>query len=275
MIVEAGPFDYQTGKQLRNVVSLDLVGQRANTLYTEYDLQSGVISPDGTKLLIHQYKIGDKSIRPTGSRVCVLILATRTCQTIDLDGISNHFSWLDETNFNVPMNGLLYICSVEKLSCAIQPTPQGIYIERAIPTHTPNQVLIVALIQQSDGTAHFYYFDTITHTLTEIEQLRKEPIYNSDGIPVIQDYIQYISLTTDDGYLILANWLPNFEVINLSTGSYVLSFPGSHPQWLGDSHTFVDINFQDGRTEVYAFDVDTGTRTTLYATDQPFHLVVP
>jgi len=280
MIVEEGPFDLATGKQLRSVISVDSASQKTETLYTEYDLQGGAVSPDGTRLLIHQYRITDLSITPVGSRMCVLIIATRTCRIVELDGIANQFSWLDKSsNFMVVMNGLLYICSVNKLSCGSQPTTQEIYVQRAIPTHQPNQILIVTTLKQPDGTAHFYYYDTKTRRQVEIKQLRKAPVYSGglggDGLPIIQDYIEYVDLSTDGKYLILANWSPNFEIRDFSTGSQVMTFQGFYPQWLDDNRTFVDINVQGSLAEVYSMNIETRVRTALYTTNQPFNLIVP
>jgi hypothetical protein len=291
-LVEAAPFEIKTGKYLVSVVSLDLVSQKEEILYTGYNIQRLTVSPDGATLLIHQYKMDDRptptgsiynemGIRPIGAHMCILSIATHVCQFIDLSWVASQFSWLNKDGFIVTVNGSLYLCSVEILSCEVQSTLQNLWVNRAIPTDQPNQILIAASLQQplTDGTSHFYYFDTNTHNQIEIEQLRKAPIYSDglggDGLPRLQDNIEYMDVSTDRKYLILGNWTPNFEIRDLSTENQVITFQGSRPQWLEASHTFVDLTVQDGRTEIYAFDVDTGIRSTLYTTDQPFHLIIP
>jgi hypothetical protein len=287
MIVEAAPFDIKTGKYLVSVVSLDLVSQKEEILYTGYNIQRLTLSPDGTNLLIYQYKMDDRptptgsgsvynemGIRPIGAQMCILSIATYMCRFIELGWQANQFKWLNEKEFSVT-DGALYLCSMEKLSCKIQIAPPELYTRIAVPASQPNQILIAASLYPSDGTSHFYYFDAINRTKVEIEQLRKEPILNSDGIPVIQDNVEYMDLSSDGDYLIINDWPRAFGVLEISTGTEIMMFQGSRPEWLGESYTFVDITIQDGHTEVYAFDVETGIRTTLYTTDQPFHLIVP
>jgi hypothetical protein len=158
---------------------------------------------------------------------------------------------------------------------------QDIWVDRAAPTNQLGQILIAASLQQpfTDGTDHFYDFNVLTGTRIEFGQLGKTAVYSeglgSDGVPLIQDHIEAMNLSVDGHYLMYSNWAPNFIVVDMRSGHQITSFQGSRPQWLGDSHTFVDIVTQDDLTEVYSLDVDTGTRTTLFESDQPFSLIVP
>lgn len=276
MIVGREPWDPRTGKQLSSVVALDLVTSKVEILYTDYYLVGATISPDGTKLLIHHYKVGSHSLMPMASQVCILTMPKNLCQYTDLKGIANHFVWFDEWAFATPLLGTLYVCKTDKVNCESQQGLEDVYVDRVNKTRQPDQLLIAGQMTQYDGTVHYFYFDIGTHKRVELEQPREKPIYNSDNLAVIQDAIGQMSLSAKGRYLMVTNELiqAEFRVFDLSTGQSD-TFQGFPPLWIADSNTLVGISFQQDTKSVYSLDVETGKKTTLYTTNRPFNLIVP
>lgn len=277
MIVEREPWDPKTGKQLRSVVALDLTTSKEEILYTDYYLVGAAISPNGTKLLIHQYKVGNHSIMPMASQVCVLEILTKSCTIIEIKGIASQFEWINESEFVTPALGVLYLCFVEQTSCQGEENLKDIYVDRIIKSDFVNQLVIAGQITPYDGTVHYFYFGVDNHQRTELMQLRKTPIYNADNLAVIQDAIGYMKLSANGKYLITTNQLEasKINVLDLPTGTLVATFQGLNPQWVGDSNLLVDTIVEKDNAEVFTLDVETGKKTTLYTTNQPFNLIVP
>lgn len=211
------------------------------------------------------------------SEICILDLSTNLCDTFNLKGIASQFEWINTSEFVTPVLGILYQCFLKTVNCQAERELESIYIDKVIKTNVPNQVLIAGQITPYDGVIHYFYYDIITHERTELVQLNKPPIYNSDNLAVIQESLSYMSLSTDGQYLIVANNLtaPEINVLDITSGRILASFQGRQPEWIGDSNILIDTVVQGSSTDVYTLNVITGEKMTIYTTDQPFNLIVP
>jgi hypothetical protein len=128
MIVEQEPFNYQTLRQLRSLVMLDMATGTQVNLYTDYDLIAGRVSPDGMKLLINQYIMDGVARMPRGSNICIFDVSIRACNSIELEGILSQFDWFNNQEFIFPLNGSLYRCNTSNFAFSNRSRKMSMYI---------------------------------------------------------------------------------------------------------------------------------------------------
>lgn len=250
------------------LVQTDLTTGERTVLVDRNGLFSFVLSPDQTHMIVAFYE-GDYA--ESRKYACVLDLASKNCQNIDLEISYDPGYWIDDHNYVVYSfgpNSDLYKVDIESDKPVRLSLPHKWYVYSGAPIPA-TETLMISARQRTDANQNGSQFIKLDLATMQQEILPYRAL--DDDYSGVGSW----AFSQDGAYLLYGGITQSKALINLESGGLIMEIQSViSSAWLNERTLVVQRNIDNTDTEIILLDAASGEKTQLAQGDDATGLLI-